>query len=171
MIIPHKFTGKVLFELEADNIKICLEAGIKAGANLRGADLGGANLRGADLGEADLGEADLGEADLGEAELWGANLRGAELWGAELGGANLGGAELRGAKNYKNSHDIFIEITRRQKDGFFTDVEWSIIGKIAVKRICWPDIRKFGKDAFDGLKKIAELGFGEYLEKFEKGEN
>jgi len=71
--IKNRFTGGVLFSLETENIKLTLEAAVKSGADLRGADLGGAYLRGANLG-------------------------GAYLRGANLGGANLDGADLRGAK-------------------------------------------------------------------------
>jgi hypothetical protein len=65
---------KLLYQAEAESLSALIVAAIKAGANLRGADLYGANLRGADL-------------------------RGANLCGAYLYGANLCGADLRGAKN------------------------------------------------------------------------
>ena len=85
--IKHRYSGAVLYSLETESIKLCLEAAAKFkanlwGANLRGADLGGANLLGANLGGADLSGADLGGADL-----WRANLLGADLRGANLGGA------------------------------------------------------------------------------------
>ena len=60
--IKHRWTGAVLFSLETDSLKLCVQAALKAKADLRGAD-----LRGADL--------------------WGANLREANLWGADLRGA------------------------------------------------------------------------------------
>jgi hypothetical protein len=72
--IKHKTTGAVLFSLETDSLKECVEAAVKVGANLRGANLGGANLEGANLRGADLEEA---------------NLRGAYLRGADLEGANF----------------------------------------------------------------------------------
>jgi len=95
--IKHKISGSVLFSLETENIKLCLQAAIESGANLGGADLGGANLGGADLRDADLGGANLRDADLRDADLRGAYLGGAYLGGADLGGANLGGADLGGA--------------------------------------------------------------------------
>ena len=125
--IKSRFTGSVLFGLEADSLRLCVEAAVKAraylggaylraadlrgaylrGADLRGADLRGANLRGADLRAADLRgadlrgaylrDADLGSVDLRAADLRGANLRGADLRGANLRDANLRGADLRGA--------------------------------------------------------------------------
>ncbi len=97
--IKHRFTGSVLFSLETDSLKLCVEAAVKGDADLGDADLGdanlrGANLRGAYLGDANLRGADLGDADLGDANLRGANLRGAYLRGANLRGANLGDADL-----------------------------------------------------------------------------
>ena len=62
--IKHRFSGALLFSLECESLKLCLEAAVKEKANLRYADLRGANLRGADLR--------------------GANLRGADLLGADL---------------------------------------------------------------------------------------
>jgi uncharacterized protein YjbI with pentapeptide repeats len=69
--IKNRFTGHVLFSLETESLKLCVEAAVNDGANLRGAYLRGANLDGA-------------------------NLRGANLDGANLGGANLRGAKLIG---------------------------------------------------------------------------
>ncbi len=75
--IKHRFTGTVLFSLETESLKLCVQAAVKAEAYLLGADLLGA---------------DLGGADLGGADLRGAYLLGADLLGADLGGADLGGA-------------------------------------------------------------------------------
>ena len=97
--IKCRFSGKVLFEHEAKNntLRLTLEAGVKAGANLDGAYLTGANLTGANLGGAYLTGANLGGAYLGRANLTGANLTGAYLTGANLTGAYLTGANLGGA--------------------------------------------------------------------------
>ena len=100
--IKQRFTGVVLFSLETESLKPCVEAAVKSKANLGGANLVDADLGGANLGGADLGGADLVGANLRGANLGGANLGGADLWGADLGGAdlvgaNLGGADLRGA--------------------------------------------------------------------------
>jgi len=62
--IKHRFTGAVLFSLETESLKLCVQAAVKAKACLRDAYLGGAYLRGADLGGADLRGAYLGGADL-----------------------------------------------------------------------------------------------------------
>ena len=57
--IRHNYTNQILFSLETESIKLCLERAVNSGANLREANLQGANLQGA-------------------------NLRGADLWGADL---------------------------------------------------------------------------------------
>jgi len=106
--IRHRYSGSVLFALETESLKMCVEAAIQGGADLqdadlrcedlRGADLRGADLLGADLLGANLQDADLRGADLRGADIRDANLRGADLHGADLVGANLWGADLRGAK-------------------------------------------------------------------------
>jgi len=95
--IKHRFSGSVLFSLETESLKLCVEAAVKDGANLYGADLYGADLRGAYLRGAYLRGANLDGAYLRGANLDGANLDGAYLRGANLDGANLRGADLRGA--------------------------------------------------------------------------
>ena len=70
--IKHRLNGSVLFALETESLKLCVQAAVENKANLRGANLSGADLYGADLRDADL--------------------RGANLSGADLSGANLSGA-------------------------------------------------------------------------------
>ena len=77
--IKHRFNGVILFSLETERLKLCVEAAVKSGAYLGGAYLGGADLGGADLRGADLGGADLGGADLRSADLGGAYLSGAKI--------------------------------------------------------------------------------------------
>ena len=67
--IKHRYSGAVLFSLETESLKLCVEAAIEAGADLAGADLARANLAGADLAGADLARADLAGADLAGADL------------------------------------------------------------------------------------------------------
>jgi len=150
------------------------------GADLRGAYLGGADLRGAYLGDAYLGSAYLGGAYLGSADLRGANLggadlrganlggadlRGADLGGAYLGGADLGGADLRDAKNYQDSHDVFIEAVRRQPVSVFVEAEWSAIAQITIHRLCWVSIKKRFPDVMPHIFEVlAKAGFTEWQE-------
>jgi hypothetical protein len=102
--IKHRYSGAVLFSLENDSLKLCVEAAVKSWADLSGAKLSGAklseaNLIGAKLSEANLSWADLRGANLSGANLIGANLSGANLIGANLIGANLSWANLSRAKN------------------------------------------------------------------------
>ena len=104
--IKSRFTGSVLFGLDADSLRLCVEAAVKAranlsGADLRGADLGGAYLRGADLSDANLSDANLSGANLSGANLSGAHLSDANLSDANLSAANLSGAHLSGADGQK----------------------------------------------------------------------
>ena len=195
--IKSRWDAGVLFSIETVSIKLAVEAAVKSRANLEGANLAGANLaraylegaylegaylvgaylaganlegaylEGAYLVGANLAGANLAGAYLEGAYLEGAYLEGAYLEGANLAGAYLEGANLEGAKNYAMSHDIAIEVVRRQDTAFFTDAEWGIIGKIAVRRPCWGEIKKtFGDSIISVLKKLADLGFEEYLKKY-----
>ena len=98
--IKNFITDAVLFEGKYPSVKRCLEAAVKAGANLCDANLCGANLYGANLCDANLCGANLCDANLCGANLYGADLRGADLCGADLCGANLCDANLCGANLY-----------------------------------------------------------------------
>ncbi|WP_179105862.1 pentapeptide repeat-containing protein [Burkholderia pseudomallei] len=95
--IFNRWTLKVIFECEADSMKVAVELAYKQSVSLRGANLRGAYLSDANLRDANLSGANLRGADLSGANLRGANLRGAYLSDANLRGANLRGANLRGA--------------------------------------------------------------------------
>ena len=47
--IKSQWEGNVLFSLETESLKLCVEAAIKSKADLYGADLRGADLYGADI--------------------------------------------------------------------------------------------------------------------------
>jgi len=141
--IKKRFTGSIILSGDYGNIKDCLEK--NRYANLRYADLKYANLRGADLG--------------------GANLRGANLRGADLRGADLRGADLRGARNYRDSHDVFQEVVRRQKVEVFGEAEWNAIAQITIHRLCWDSIKKRFSDVMPHIFEVlAQAGFTEWLE-------
>ena len=110
--IKNRFDASVLFECEADSMKMAVKLAVESradlsradlswadlsGADLSRADLSWADLSGADLSGADLSRADLSRADLSRADLSGADLSGADLSGADLYGADLYGADLYGA--------------------------------------------------------------------------
>ena len=62
--IKHRHTGKIIFECDADSIKLTLLAAIKAKCNLRGSDLRGSDLRGSNLSGSDLSDSDLRGSNL-----------------------------------------------------------------------------------------------------------
>ena len=95
--IKNRFTGSVLFSVETETLKLAVELGVKARANLAGANLDGANLARANLAGANLAGANLAGAYLAGAYLDGAYLARANLAGAYLAGAYLAGAYLDGA--------------------------------------------------------------------------
>ena len=78
--IKHRYTGAVMFSLECESLKLCVEAAVSAKADLRGANLSGANLRGANLSGANLRGANLSDA--------GQDRRGFRFWAwRDKGGA------------------------------------------------------------------------------------
>ena len=190
--IKHWISGKILFSLETETLKLTLEAAVKTGAFLRGADLTGADLRGAYLRGADLTGAYLTGAylrdayltgayltgaylrgaylrgaDLAGAYLRGADLTGADLRGAYLRGADLTGADLTGAKNYVDNHDFFLALIYQQNIEAFTEAEWAMIGQVAVRRYCWGVIQERHVQGFLHVLEILEAaGFDEYAVKY-----
>lgn len=104
--IKNRFSGNIIFRLECESLKFCIEAAIKSGADLSEADLYKANLQGVHLRRTDMREANLcrsnlcrsnlSEAYLREVNLQGADLSRANLFGADLFGADLRKADLRG---------------------------------------------------------------------------
>jgi hypothetical protein len=180
--IKNRWSDKIILSGKYESIKECLEKNRKAdlsranlygadlsganlyGANLYGAYLSGANLSGANLSGANLSGADLSGANLSRADLSRAYLYRADLYRADLYGANLYGAYLSGAKNYVNSHDLVQEIVRRQSIKTFSEKEWMVLGQVFVHRLCWDTIKKkHGKIALSICKKLAKVGFDEYL--------
>jgi hypothetical protein len=122
MKIVDFYIGKILFENQTLTVRETVEAALKAGVSLRGANLFGANLKGtnlkganlvcANLGSADLWDANLSGADLRYAILEGAILKDAYLWGANLQNAYLWGANLLGANLDKTCLDPKAKLPR-----------------------------------------------------------
>ena len=96
--IKNKVTGEVIFSPECGSLKLCVEAAVESGVNLREADLYGADLSGANLSDASLSDANLSGTNLSGANLSDANLFDANLFDADLWRANLWRANLRGAR-------------------------------------------------------------------------
>jgi uncharacterized protein YjbI with pentapeptide repeats len=108
--IKNRFTGAIIFEHEAENLRDAVIAAVKSradlsDANLSRADLSDADLSGANLSRADLSDANLSRADLSDADLSGANLSYANLSRADLSDANLSGANLSDANLNKTILD------------------------------------------------------------------
>ena len=82
--IKNCFDFSVIFECEADSMKLAVELAIKSGANLSMANLSGADLYGANLSVANLSGANLSRADLSGANLSGSYLYGANLYGEKI---------------------------------------------------------------------------------------
>ena len=90
--IKSRWSGIVLFSVEALTLRACLEEAVESGADLSDSDLRGANLSGANLSDANLRGANLRGADLRDADLSDADLSDANLSDANLSGADLSGA-------------------------------------------------------------------------------
>lgn len=78
--IRHRVSGRVLFDLTAESLRLCVEEAVKAGADLSGADFSKANLFEVDFFGADLAWANLSGVNLSGANLFGANL----VWAAGI---------------------------------------------------------------------------------------
>jgi hypothetical protein len=95
--IKNRYTGSVIFETEAVDLREAVVLAVKAKTDLSSADLRSANLSSADLSYANLRSANLRSADLSYADLSSADLRYADLSSANLSSANLRSANLRSA--------------------------------------------------------------------------
>jgi uncharacterized protein YjbI with pentapeptide repeats len=95
--IKHRLTGAILFSLETESFKLCVEAAIKAGSNLSGSDLSYSNLSYSNLSYSNLSYSDLRGSNLSGSDLSYSNLSYSDLRGSNLRGSNLSGSDLRGA--------------------------------------------------------------------------
>jgi hypothetical protein len=80
-IVSRWDSTKVLYQVEAESMRLLVQAAVASRADLSRANLSRADLYGADLSRADLSRANLSGADLSRADLSGANLSGADLYG------------------------------------------------------------------------------------------
>ena len=80
--IPHRSTGAVLHEVQAESLRAAIVSLVAKKADLSGADLSRAYLADANLADANLADADLSGANLSDADLSGADLSRAYLAGA-----------------------------------------------------------------------------------------
>ena len=161
--IKSWLNASILFECEADSLKIAVELAVKQRADLRGADLQGADLRGAYLRGADLQGAYLRGAYLRGAYLQGADLRGAYLQGADLRGADLQGAYLQGEKLDKaplmiqglnwdiliTKKQIFIGCEQHKAEEWFKFTDKKISEMHSDALVWWKAHKKFIKSAWE----------------------
>ena len=70
--IKHRYTGAVLFSLDCESLRVCVEAAVKAQTKLIGSDLRDSNLCGSDLRDNNLCDSDLRGSDLRGSDLSGA---------------------------------------------------------------------------------------------------
>jgi uncharacterized protein YjbI with pentapeptide repeats len=101
--IKHRGNGSVLFSLETESIKLCVEAAAKAKVNLSGSDLSYSNLSYSDLRGSNLSNSDLRGSNLSNSNLRGSNLSGSDLSGSDLINSDLSYSDLRGS-NLSNSN-------------------------------------------------------------------
>ena len=166
-IVSRYDSSKVLVCGNYESVKDCLEKN-RDKANLYEADLSGANLYGADLYGANLSGANLYGADLYGANLYGADLSGADLSGADLYGADLSRAYLSGIKNYSENHSVFIQLIQNNSSKF-TQKQQEVASTIFAFTLCWKSIKKrYNKESTLIFKKLAKLGWDEYLTKWEE---
>jgi uncharacterized protein YjbI with pentapeptide repeats len=175
-------TGNLIISGEYTSIKDCLNQNRQI--NFSYADLGYADLSDIDLSYIDLSYAnlwnvnlsctDLSYANFIGANLWGtdfigadltcADFIGADLMGANFRGTNFRGADLKGVKNYRDIHQIFSEIIRRQNVESFTNKEWAAIAQITLHELCWDSIKKRFSNVIPHIFEIlADKGFDEWL--------
>lgn len=143
------------------------------GADLRltdfyGASLAGAYFCGVNLYRSNFVKSNLCRAYFRGAYLEGANFEGVDLEGVYFQDANMVGAEFSGIKNYEDIHGIGFEIIRRQGVDFLTLIEKEVAFDVLLYKKCWDEI--IHRDIIlcrNIFKKLADLGFSEYLQKFE----
>ena len=185
--IKHVITGAVLLECNAKTLKLALRAGIKSGVNFRYSDLRNSDLRnsnfrnsdfrysdfrysnlhGVNFRNSDIRNSDFCYSNLSYSDFRNSNLHGVNFCYSDLRNSDLRNSNFRNSKNYSENHDIFQEIVRSQKAEIFTSREWECIAYICIHRICWDSIQKrFSAAAGRVFRKLADAGFGEFLERY-----
>jgi len=116
--IKDRYSGRVLFETEAETLKDAVEEAVTLQVSLTCADLRNADLGGAWLAQAELSSADLSGANLFRAILHGAHLVGTRFCNVDLRYANIRRANLKKAilRNSELICACFIESNLIQAD-------------------------------------------------------
>jgi hypothetical protein len=122
--IKRRLSGEMIFGLETESLKLCVEAAVKSGADLSMANLSGAYLYRADLYRANFSEADLSSADLSNADLSRANISRAKnmskIMGVEAGNFYWKRFE-EGLKN--EGYQYYVGLNELRKGEVFADDE------------------------------------------------
>lgn len=110
MQISKRYTARVLFSGEAQDLGALVREARIRGVSLREADFSGANLSsarldGADFYGSDFSGANLFGVDFRRSNLLGTNFYGANLYGSAFDGADLSEADLRGANLWEVTFD------------------------------------------------------------------
>ena len=95
--IKDRYSGRVLFETEAETLRDALEEAVELQVKLTCADLRNADLGGACLAQAQLSNADFSGANLFNATLWKATLIGTRFCNVDLRSSNIKYANLKKA--------------------------------------------------------------------------
>lgn len=99
--IKNRFNGEALFKFETTEIRGCVEAAVRARANLSDSNLSETNLFRADLSDSNLSRTNLSRTNLSETNLSRTNLFRANLSRANLFRANLSGTDLSRANLFE----------------------------------------------------------------------
>ena len=130
--IKNCFDLSVIFECEADSMKLAVELAIKSGANLSMANLSGANLSGANLYGANLSVA---------------NLSGANLYGEKIDKIPIQLSGLKWWINITKKHiQIGCQVHEAEKWFKFKDSEIEKMHSEAL--VFWKANKKFIKQAW-----------------------
>ena len=170
-ILGTSLNGARLINMDLPGIN--LENARLSNANFSGTNLDEVNLKYAKMNNALLQGTNLSNSSLNFANLECAHLVGATLVNTSLAntfmrGTYLGKVNLKGIKNYYDSREIFHELVRRLPSQSVTSEEWGMVGMIMTHSLCWVSIhRRFRNKIVPLFEMIANLGFNEYLNKYE----
>jgi len=95
--IKNRWTAEVIFECDAESLRVAVELAVSKKVSLRASNLRGSNLSGSDLRGSNLRDSNLRDSNLSGSNLRGSNLRDSDLSDSDLSGSDLSGSNLRGS--------------------------------------------------------------------------
>ena len=87
--IKNRWTAEVIFECDAESLRVAVELAVSKKVSLRASNLRGSNLSGSDLRGSNLRDSNLRDS----------NLSGSNLRGSDLSDSNLSDSDLSGIKD------------------------------------------------------------------------